>query len=190
MWRAQWILQILAREESLRHSCWEKMSKRAGLADGVPSSWLEQAKLVNDDHIIFTTKETVSVIDWSTFSKHKEKWLTYLFMVLNSNQWSMDMWEHWKFRKLMYWSCRCSNLKGLWISLANLWTTVARKWNMIWPNLLRLMAVRTQFVLRGRLSKAAINEGLKHPILLSTKYPAVVLMLKQMHENNHHEGTE
>ena len=44
--------------------------------------------------------------------------------------------------------------------------------------------------LKGRLSKATIGENLKHPILRSTKHPAVILMLRQMHEDNHHEGTE
>ena len=44
--------------------------------------------------------------------------------------------------------------------------------------------------LRGRLSKATIIDDLKHPILLSAKHPAVVLMLREMHEGNHHEGTE
>ena len=44
--------------------------------------------------------------------------------------------------------------------------------------------------LKGRLSKATISDDLKHPILFSAKHPAVVLMLIQMHEDNHHEGTE
>ena len=44
--------------------------------------------------------------------------------------------------------------------------------------------------LRGRLNKAAVSENLKHPILFSAKHRAVVLLLRQMHEDNHHEGTE
>ena len=44
--------------------------------------------------------------------------------------------------------------------------------------------------LKGRLSKATISDDAKQPILLSAKHPMVVLMLRQMHEDNHHEGTE
>ena len=44
--------------------------------------------------------------------------------------------------------------------------------------------------LRGRLRKAKTTDDLHHPILLSAKYPAVVLMLKEMHEDNPHEETE
>ena len=44
--------------------------------------------------------------------------------------------------------------------------------------------------LRGRLSRTTISDDLKHSILLATKHPAVVLMLREMHEVNHHEGTE
>ena len=44
--------------------------------------------------------------------------------------------------------------------------------------------------LRGRLSKAAVSRNLKHPILFSANHTAVVLMLRQMHEDNQHEGTE
>ena len=40
------------------------------------------------------------------------------------------------------------------------------------------------------MSKAAVSKDLKHPILLSAKHPAVVLMLRKMNEDNHHEGTE
>ena len=43
--------------------------------------------------------------------------------------------------------------------------------------------------LRGRLSKTTVSKDLKHPILLSAKHPAVVLMLRQMQGDNHHEGT-
>ena len=44
--------------------------------------------------------------------------------------------------------------------------------------------------LRCRLSKATVSKDLKHLILLSAKHPAVVPMLRQMHEDNHHWGTE
>ena len=44
--------------------------------------------------------------------------------------------------------------------------------------------------LRGRLREAKISNDFKNPILLSAKHPAVVLMLRELHEDNHHEGTE
>ena len=44
--------------------------------------------------------------------------------------------------------------------------------------------------LEGRLNKATISDDLEHRILLPAKHPAVVVMLRQMHEDNHHEGTE
>ena len=44
--------------------------------------------------------------------------------------------------------------------------------------------------LRGRLSRTTISDDLKHSILLATKHPAVVLMLREMHEVNHYERTE
>ena len=43
---------------------------------------------------------------------------------------------------------------------------------------------------KGRLSKTEINDGLKHPILLSAKHLAVVLIMEEMPKDNHHEGTE
>ena len=44
--------------------------------------------------------------------------------------------------------------------------------------------------LMGRLSRTTISEDAKHPNLLSAKHPAVVLMLRQMHADSNHEGTE
>ena len=44
--------------------------------------------------------------------------------------------------------------------------------------------------MRGRLSEAACGADLKHPILFLARHPAVFLPLRQMHEGNHHEGTE
>ena len=44
--------------------------------------------------------------------------------------------------------------------------------------------------LKSRLNRATISDDLKHPILLSAKHAAVVLMLRQIREDNHHEGTE
>ena len=44
--------------------------------------------------------------------------------------------------------------------------------------------------LEGRLSRTRVNDGSKHPILLSAKHPAVFLMLRIMHADSHHEGTE
>ena len=44
--------------------------------------------------------------------------------------------------------------------------------------------------LRGRLNKSTVSKDLKNPFILSAKHLAVVLMLRQMHEDNHHEGTE
>ena len=44
--------------------------------------------------------------------------------------------------------------------------------------------------LKGRLSKTTVSNDLKNPIQLSAKHPAVVLMLREMHEDKNHEGTE
>ena len=43
--------------------------------------------------------------------------------------------------------------------------------------------------LKGRLKKASFSDNLKHPVLHSAKHRVVVLMLRQMLEDNHHEGT-
>ena len=44
--------------------------------------------------------------------------------------------------------------------------------------------------LKSRLSKATISDDLKHPILLSAEHPVMILILREMHEDNHNEGTE
>ena len=44
--------------------------------------------------------------------------------------------------------------------------------------------------LKGHVNKAKIVENMKPPILVSAKQPAVVLMLREMHEDNHHQQTE
>ena len=45
--------------------------------------------------------------------------------------------------------------------------------------------------LRGRLRRSELSCQTKHPMLLSAKYPLVlILMLKQAHADNNHEGTE
>ena len=46
--------------------------------------------------------------------------------------------------------------------------------------------------LKGRLSKTIeqSSDDMKHLILLSAKHPAMFLMLREMHEDNHNEGTE
>ena len=44
--------------------------------------------------------------------------------------------------------------------------------------------------LKRQLSKTAITSALKHTFLLSAKHPMVVLTLRQMDEDNHHDGIE
>ena len=44
--------------------------------------------------------------------------------------------------------------------------------------------------LRGRLRRSELSFQTKHPMLLSAKHPLVILMLKQAHADNNHEGTE
>ena len=44
--------------------------------------------------------------------------------------------------------------------------------------------------LPGWFGKTTVGDNLKHSFLLSAKYPAVVMMLREMLEDNHHEGTE
>ena len=58
------------------------------------------------------------------------------------------------------------------------------------------LAKRSPFVesdntirLRGRLRKATISQDKKHSILLSAGRPSLVGLLRQMHEDNQHEGT-
>ena len=43
--------------------------------------------------------------------------------------------------------------------------------------------------LTGRLNKSKRLDETKHPILLSAKHPAVILLLRQVQMDNHHEGT-
>ena len=44
--------------------------------------------------------------------------------------------------------------------------------------------------LKGRLNKSMLPDETKHPILLSAKHPVIILLLRQAHVDNHHEGTE
>ena len=43
--------------------------------------------------------------------------------------------------------------------------------------------------LRGRLNKAANKDEVKHPIVFSAKKLAMLSMLREVHENIHHQGT-
>ena len=44
--------------------------------------------------------------------------------------------------------------------------------------------------LKGQLNKSTLSVEMKHPVLLSSKHDTVMLMLRQAHIDNHHEGTE
>ena len=44
--------------------------------------------------------------------------------------------------------------------------------------------------LMGQLSKLTVSDDLKYPILVSAEHLAVVQMLREVHEDNHHEGAE
>ena len=44
--------------------------------------------------------------------------------------------------------------------------------------------------LEGRLNKSMLPDETKHPILLPAKHPAILLLLRIAHVDNHHEGTE
>ena len=59
-----------------------------------------------------------------------------------------------------------------------------------WAKLCPLLDKQGTIRLKGRLNKSMLPDEIKHPILLSAKHLAIILLLRQAHVDNHHGGTE
>ena len=154
-----------------------------------PGSWPVQVKLVDDDDIVLMTNPTESVIDWSRFSKYKRMTnvVVYCLRFRSKQRGIVTALKRQKSELLILQMTQRGSFAEFFSKLEdNTGEKVKHDSAKLSPfvdsdNIIRL---------KDRLSKATISDDVKHPILLSAKHPAVVLMFREMHEDNHHEETE
>ena len=153
-----------------------------------PGSWPEQPMLVDDDDIALMTTPAESIIDWSRFSKYKRmvNVVVYCLRLRSKQRGVLTALERQKAELLILQMTQRESFSELFSKHENSGQKVKHDLAKFAPFVDSDNTIR----LKGRLSKAIISDDLKRPILLSAKHPAVVLMLIQMHEDNHHEGTE
>ena len=154
-----------------------------------PGSWPKQAKLVDENDFVLVTNPTESVIDWSRFSKYKRmiNAVAYCLRLRSKQRGVVTALERQKVELLILQMAQRESFAELFSKLQdNSDERVKHDLAKLSPFVDSDNTIR----LKGRLSKATISDDLKHPILLSAKHPAVVLIMIQMHEDNHHEGTE
>ena len=149
-----------------------------------PGSWPDQVKLVDIYDIALMTTPTESVIDWSRFSKYKQKVEVIVHCLRLRSKPRGEIWRKNAERLILQMPQRESFAELFSKNENNSGAKVKHELAKFSPfddsdNTIRL---------KGRLT---ISVDLKHPILLSGKqHPAVTLMLIQTHEDNHHQGTE
>ena len=154
-----------------------------------PSHWPEQVKQVDEDDLVLTTNPTQSVIDWSRFSKFKRmiNVVAYCLRFRSKQRGIVAALERQRVEVVIMKTTQCESFAQLFCKLEeNTGEKVKHNLSKTFPFVDSGNTIR----LRGRLRKATVSRDLKPPILLSAKHPAVVLMLRQMHENNHHQETE
>ena len=170
----------LLKKEWLNGPAWLKQN---------PGSWPEQVKLVDDDDIVLMTNPTESVIDWSRFSKYKRmiNVVVYCLRFRSKQRGAVTALERQKVELTILLMIQRDSFAELFKKLEE---GSGERVKHDLAKLSPFVDSDNTIRLRGRLSKATVSKDLKHPILLSAKHPAVILMLRQMHEDNHHEGTE
>ena len=165
----------------------ERLNGQAWLTQN-PSSCPKQMKIVDDDDTALFTNPTESVIDWSMLIKYKKmiKVIVYC-LTFRSKQRDVVTALDRQTAELLLWHMMPRE------SLAELFSNFADnsgdKVNHDLPKLSPIVDSEKTIRLTGRLSKTTINDVLKNSILLLAMHPAVVPMLRQMHEDNHHDGS-
>ena len=135
------------------------------------------------------TNPTENVIDWSRFCKYERmvNVVVYCLRFRSKQRGIVTALERQKFELLKLQMTQPESTTELFSKLEdNTGEKVKHDLAKLSPSVDSDNTIR----LRGKLSKATVSKDLKHPILLSAKQPTMVLMLRQMHEDNHHEGTE
>ena len=154
-----------------------------------PGGWPEQVKLVDDDDIVLMTNPTENVTDLSRFSKNKRmiNVVVDCLRFRSKQRGIVKALERQKSELLILQMTQCERVAEMFSKLENnTGEEVRHDLAKLSPFLDNDNTIR----LRGRLSKATVSKDLKHSIRLSTKHPAVVVMFRQMLDDNHNEGTE
>ena len=108
-----------------------------------PGSWPDQVKLVDIYDIALMTTPTESVIDWSRFSKYKQKVEVIVHCLRLRSKQRGEIWRKNAERLILQIPQRESfALPNCSVKMK---TTVERKWSMSWQNFPHLMTVTTQY---------------------------------------------
>ena len=158
---------------------------------GSNRTWVacQSKQSVEDDDTVLMTIVSESVMNWSRFSNYKRliKVVVYCLGFRSKQRGSVTALKKQKFDVYILQTTQCESFAELFNKLEdntgeNLKQNLAKLFPFIdSDNTLRL---------NGRLSKATVSEDLEDPIPLSAKHPAVVLLMRELHEENYHEGTE
>ena len=170
----------LLESESLNGPAWLQQNS---------SHWPEQVKQVDEDDHVLTTNPTQSVIDWSRFSKFKGmiNVVAYCLRFRSQQRGIVAELERKKVEVVIMKTTQRESFAQLFSKLEDN-TGEKVKHDLLKPS--PFVNSGSTIRLRGRLRKATVCRYLKHLILLSAKHPAVVLMLRQVHEDNHHQERE
>ena len=154
-----------------------------------PSSWPEQVTLVDDDDIVLMVNPAENVIDWSRFNNYKKmvNVVAYCLRFRSKQRGVVTASERQKSELLILQMTQRERFAEVFRKLED---NTGKKVKHDLAKISQFVDSDKTIPLRGRLSKATVSKDLKHPIFLAAKHPAVVLMMRRMHENNHHEATE
>ena len=135
------------------------------------------------------TNPTENVIDWSRFSKYERRIKVVVFRLrFRSKQTGIvTALERQKSKLLIFQLTQRERFADLFSKPED---NTGEKVKHDLAKLSPFVDSDNTIRVRARLNNATLSKDLKHPIFRSAKHPAVVLMLRQMHEDNQHGGTE
>ena len=171
--------------EQLRESEW--LHGPAWLQDE-PENWPEQQLVEHEDEQTWTIASRESILDWTRFSQFKRllNMLVYCRRIKNKRRGPLMPDELNSAELTILQLSQRESYPELYEKLIKSSGKPAKNdLAKLCPFLDKQGTIR----LKGRLNKSMLPDETKHPIL-SAKHPAIVLLVRQAHVDNHHEGTE
>ena len=172
--------------EQLRESEW--LHGPAWLQDK-PENWPEQHLVEHKDEQTWTIASRESILDWTRFSQFKRllNMLGYCRRIKTKQRGPLMLDELNSAELTILQLSQRESYPELYEKLIkNSGKPAKSDLAKLCPFLDKQGTMR----LKGRLNKSMLPDETKHPILLSAKHPVIILLLRQAHVDNHHEGTE
>ena len=153
------------------------------------SRWPEQPNPIPEEDCAWVINDAGYLLDWSRFSQYNRllNVIVWCLRVKSNQRGSMLAKELEQAELIVIRQAQKEMYSDIFDVLAD------KKSHRVKSDLAKLCPFvdeRGTLRLKGRLKNAHASELVKHPILLSSKHPAVKLLMIQAHKLNHHEGTE